>query len=312
MNKQLNIGHLSTAYHTNFVLMANDDLKKDLQKEIVWILFGTGPLMVDAFRKNQLDAGYMGLPPAIIGIAHGIPIKCVAGGHVNGTIMVAKKKYLELSQFKNNMYELLAQFKGKTIGTPSKGSIHDAILNYYLSKNHLLDQIEVKNYKQAEFIALDIKRGLLEAGVGTPSLAVFTSTILDSHIIIPASDLLPYNPSYGIFFHQHIIDNHPEIIVNFLNHHKEASKLLRDSPEKAAERIMRTYPIINKSFIKSVLEISPNYCISLSEEYINSTKNFMNTMLKLGYINKRLNTKEIFSFEFIKEVHPEKDHYYLV
>ena len=43
-------------------------------------------------ENNELDIGYIGLPPAIIGIEQGVPIKCVAGGHVEGTILCAKKK----------------------------------------------------------------------------------------------------------------------------------------------------------------------------------------------------------------------------
>ena len=66
--KELNIGHLSTAYHTNYILMETEDLRKDLKLNINWILFGTGPAMVKAFKVEKLDVGYMGLPPAIIGI----------------------------------------------------------------------------------------------------------------------------------------------------------------------------------------------------------------------------------------------------
>ena len=90
---RLSIGHLTTCYHSNFILMQNDDLKTQLNTEIEWKMFGTGPEMVAAFRNNELDIGYMGLPPAIIGIEKDVKIKCVAGGHVEGTIMCAKKKY---------------------------------------------------------------------------------------------------------------------------------------------------------------------------------------------------------------------------
>ncbi len=71
--------------------MEGDDLGNDLKIDINWILFGTGPAMIEAFKNKKLDIGYMGLPPAIIGIDKGVPIKCVAGGHVEGTIMIAKK-----------------------------------------------------------------------------------------------------------------------------------------------------------------------------------------------------------------------------
>ena len=76
---KLRIGHLSTAYHANFILMGNKGLRSDFNREIRWKLFGTGPAMVKAFQNKELDIGYMGLPPAIIGIEKGAPIKCVAG-----------------------------------------------------------------------------------------------------------------------------------------------------------------------------------------------------------------------------------------
>lgn len=305
----LNIGHLSTAYHTNFILMACRDLEINLSHELNWIFFGTGPLMVDAFREGKLDIGYMGLPPAIIGIDKGVPIKCVAGGHVEGTLMVAKKNYKNSYDFNSNIEKILIQFEGKSIGVPSKGSIHDVILNFYLKKYNLDKKIDVKHYKQAEYIALDMKRGKLEGGVGTPALAVFTSTIVDSHIIIPPDILWENNPSYGIFCHESIIENQPEIILDFLTNHKDASYLLRNSPSRAAERISETFKIINKNYAKSILEISPKYCIALSEGYIKATMQFVNSLHELEYINKNLTVKDIFTYEFIKKIHPEADHY---
>jgi len=307
--KILKVGHLSTAYHTNFVLMNNKEFQNDLNKEINWILFGTGPEMVHAFKNEELDIGYMGLPPAIIGVDNGVPIKCVAGGHIEGTVMIGKKGYKNISQLNENMYETLAQYNGKAIGVPSKGSIHDVILNHYLEKCDLLNEIKVKNYKQAEFIALDVEKDILEAGVGTPSLAVFASTIFNSQIIIPPSFLWPYNPSYGIFIHKDLIEYHPKVILKFLIHHKNASFLLRNSPIQAASIISKNIKVISKGYVESVLKISPKYCISLSDGYVNSTIDFVKILFSLNYIKRILNKKEIFNFIFINQIHPEAEHY---
>ena len=307
--EKLNIGHLSTAYHTNYILMESDDLKKDMKIEINWILFGTGPAMVKAFKEGTLDIGYMGLPPAIIGIDQGVPIKCIAGGHIEGTIMVAKSEYNTMKQLDNDLNRIFSQFKGKAIGVPSKGSIHDVILMYYLEKYNLLDEITVKNYEQAEFIANDMREGILEAGVGTPALAAFASTILESHLIIEAKDLWPNNPSYGIFVDKNFILTDPELVFKFLYHHKAASNLLRDSPLIAAKKIAKTFEIIDKNYAESVLKISPKYCISLSEGYVKTTMRFVKTLHNLEYIKHKLKLKEIFDFRFVNEVHPEPEHY---
>ncbi|MFX0041124.1 MAG: ABC transporter substrate-binding protein [Promethearchaeota archaeon] len=306
---KLEIGHLSTAYHTNYVLMESEELRKNLEIDINWILFGTGPAMVKAFKEGKLDIGYMGLPPAIIGIDKGVPIKCVAGGHVEGTIMVGKIQYNTKQQLDNSLNRVFSQFKGKSIGVPSRGSIHDVILNYYLKKFDLINEINVKNYEQAEFIAKDMKEGILEAGVGTPALAVFASTILESHLIIEAKDLWKNNPSYGIFAHKKLIQSKPELILQFLECHKWASSLLRNSPSTAAEKISKTFELINKNYAEAVLKISPKYCISLSDGYVEATKRFINTLYNLNYIKKIPNIDEIFDFFFVNKVHPEPEHY---
>ena len=289
--------------------MEGDDLENDLKMDINWILFGTGPAMIEAFKNKKLDIGYMGLPPAIIGIDKGVPIKCVAGGHVEGTIIIAKKEYKDMNQLDNNLAEVLSQFKGKLIGVTSKGSIHEVILSHFLKKYDLSNDVEVKNYGQAEFIALDMKKDILDAGVGTPALAVFASTILDSHIIVEPKHLWANNPSYGIFLHENLIENSPEIIIEFLNHHKKASYLLRNSQSLAAEKISKTFEIIDKNYAESVLKISPKYCISLSENYINATMEFVKTLKNLNYIKKELTAENIFDPKFIRKVHPEPDHY---
>ncbi|MBY9013066.1 MAG: ABC transporter substrate-binding protein, partial [Candidatus Lokiarchaeota archaeon] len=248
-------------------------------------------------------------PPAIIGIDKGVPIKCVAGGHVEGTIMIANKGYKTMANLDNDVSEVFSQFRGHAIGVPSKGSIHDVILNFYLKKYGLINEIEVKHYKQAEFIAIDMKKGILEGGVGTPALAVFSSTIFDSHLIIPPECLWKDNPSYGIFFHEDIIENEPEIVMKFLHHNKEASLILRESPSKAANIISKTFEILTEKYVSDVLKISPKYCIALSDGYIKSTMEFVRTLKDLGYIKKALKIKDIFDLTFVKKVHPEPEHY---
>lgn len=289
--------------------MNNRNFKKDLNAEIRWELFGTGPEMVKAFKSGRLHIGYMGLPPAVIGIANNVPIRCIAGGHIEGTTMIANKNFIKLKDLANDLQKTFKQFKGKKIGVPSKGSIHDVILNRYLYEFGLSNDIEIKNYSQAEFIATDMAKNLIEGGVGTPSLAIFASTVLDSHIIIPPEYLWPNNPSYGIFAHEKCIRNNPELIELFLLYHKKASYMLREKQNEAASIISKAIEITNQKYIKSVLKISPKYCIALSKEYIKTTMEFVDTLYHLKYIKKPLDPKDIFILDFVKKLHPESHHY---
>ncbi len=44
--KQLRVGHLTTAYHSNYLLMADEQLEKDLGIPITWRMFDNEPKCV--------------------------------------------------------------------------------------------------------------------------------------------------------------------------------------------------------------------------------------------------------------------------
>lgn len=77
MKKILRIGHLSTFYHTSFILMGTHWPEEKLDINVEWSMFGGGPAIVKAFEKGEVDIGYIGLPPVMIGIDRGVPITCV-------------------------------------------------------------------------------------------------------------------------------------------------------------------------------------------------------------------------------------------
>jgi NitT/TauT family transport system substrate-binding protein len=154
-----------------------------------------------------------------------------------------------------------------------------------------------------------MKNNKLEAGVGTPCLAVFASTLLESRLIISAENLWHNNPSYGVFFHVDLINNHPEWVLEFLTFHKKSATLIRESPNMAAKLIANTVEMATEEYIKAVLRISPKYCIALSNGYIKSTMEFVETLHRLGYIQRILTIEDIFDLQFIGKVHPEHHHY---
>ncbi len=75
--------------------------------------------MIEAFKSGNIDIGYIGLPPVMIGIKNGLKVKCIAGGHIEGTIMVASKSYCSFDE-SGNLNDVLKQFEGKTMGLPLK------------------------------------------------------------------------------------------------------------------------------------------------------------------------------------------------
>lgn len=307
MGEPLTIGHLSTVYHTSFILEGTDWLQK-AGIDAKWKLFASGPDIVRAFENKEIDLGYIGLPPVIIGVARGIPFKCIAGGHVEGTVMIAQKEYKGIDEL-GEPGLVLRQFEGKAIGTPPRGSIHDVIVRELIDK--LQYDIEVKNYPWADFVLDAMVDKEIPAAAGTPPLAVAARRFCGAKIVIPPHRLWPNNPSYGIVVRNEFMGSE-DTILTFLKLHEKACNFIRKKPGEAAEIVSRLTEIVDREFVLEAYRISPKYCSALSPEYVASTMGFVKVLRQLGYISRPVAEGEIFDYRFIKKVHPKKPHYNII
>lgn len=161
----IRIGHLSTFYHTAMLLMAEGTLEKKMEAHVQWKLFGTGPAIVNAFEKGELDLAYVGLPPAIIGIARGVRIKCIAGGHIEGTVVCGRNSDSGFPEI-DDLGAVLRQFSSLKIGVPGNGSIHDVILTDCLVRFDLNASVEVIHFPWADAIVEAMVKGEISAAIG--------------------------------------------------------------------------------------------------------------------------------------------------
>jgi NitT/TauT family transport system substrate-binding protein len=304
----LRIGHLSTFYHTAVLLMAREDTGRRLGDDIKWTLFGTGPAIVKAFERKEIDLAYIGLPPATIGIDHGVAITCIAGGHIEGTVLSARDSYRGFPEIKE-LGDILGQFSGLKIGVPAKGSIHDVILMEYIEKYGLRKEIEVVNFQWADQITEAIVRNEVAAAVGTPALAVAVTRFAEGRVLYPPSKLWPYNPSYGILADRDFLKERREKAELFLELHEEATSFLREDPSGAAAVISDYVGFIDKEFVFDTLQLSPKYCAQLTDAYIAASMEFVKVLRKLGYISREIPQDDIFDLSLIRKIHPAKDHY---
>lgn len=304
----IRIGYLSTMYHTSILIRSMQWLEKNgIQPE--WTLFGTGPAIIDALGRGELDLGYIGLAPTVIGIGRGAKIKCVAGGHVEGTVIIGKPNYQPVEPSSNGFAAALAQFTGRKLGTPRRGSLHDVFLRFYLAKYGLSDKVEVLNYEWADFIPDAIVKGEIDGAAGTPPLAVLSSIHLGTKIIIPPNLIWPNNPSYGIVTSQACLDTRQDLLETFLKIHKDASSFLRNRPNEAASMIAQEIRLVDEQFVLKTLAISPKYCAAISDEFAGSTLRLVPVLQELGYLGAKLGEAEIFNYNLIRKVHPEPAHY---
>jgi NitT/TauT family transport system substrate-binding protein len=290
------------------LLMAEGTLEQKMEAGVEWRLFGTGPAIVNAFEKGELDLAYVGLPPAIIGIARGVRIKCIAGGHIEGTVVCGRTSDRGFPEV-DDLGAVFRQFCGLKIGVPGNGSIHDVILTDCLDRFDLKASVEVIHFPWADAIVEAIVKGEVAAAIGTPALAVALERYAGGKILYPPAKLWPYNPSYGIVVYDEFAAGRRELVEAFLVAHESATSLIRSSPEEAAAIISEYVGFIDKAFVLDTLKVSPKYCAQLSDEYIRATMDFAAALRKLGYVNRNVLREEIFDTSLIRAVHPPGDHY---
>jgi NitT/TauT family transport system substrate-binding protein len=305
---KIRIGHLSTFYHTSILLLAGGDADARMGVEIEWRLMGTGPAIMNAFEQGELDLAYIGLPPAIIGMDRGVDVACVAGGHMEGTIMAAKSGWKDGIEA-GDLGTVLGQFRGRKIGVPGKGSIHDGSLRSCLEEQGLEREITIVNYPWADLVLEAVVRDEVSAAVGTPALAVAIKRFAGGRVLWPASGFWPHNPSYGIVADRDFLSRETETVERFLRLHEDATASIRARPHEAARLIAAFVAVVDEDFVMDTLTVSPKYCAKLTEEYITSTIQFVPVLMKMGYIKSEVSRERIFSPEFIGKVHPEKEHY---
>jgi NitT/TauT family transport system substrate-binding protein len=301
----IRIGHLSTMYHTAFLLRGSDLMERHgLSAE--WKLFASGPDIINAMQRGELDLGYIGLPPVIIGIDRGLRLACIAGGHVEGTVMIAGPDTRTLAEC-GDMRAFLSQFAGRAIGTPPRGSIHDVIVTTLLGEYGISD-VTVRNYPWADFLSDALQQGEIAAAAGTPALAVTARRYGTARLVVPPDRLWPFNPSYGIVAMREMLAE-KDLLLRFLAAHEAACELIRHEPARAAGIVAKTTGMVDPEFVLETYRISPKYCAALPPEYIASTMEFARVLHGLGYTSRVVGEGEIFGRTLIDEVHPGGHHY---
>ena len=288
--------------------MAGKQIERQLNIDADWQLYGTGPAIVQALEKKEIDIAYIGLPPAIIGIERGVNIKCIAGGHVEGTVLSGNSDFKGIPRT-DDLNEIFSQFQGYSIGVPGNGSIHDVILKEIIDRFGLAENIKVINFPWADQITEAAAKGVVQAAIGTPALAVALKHYSGFRVLYPPSRTWPNNPSYGILIDKDFLEKEREAAKGFLHLHEDAAFFLRNHQSEAAEIISGYTGFIDKEFVLETLAISPKYCAALTDAYMKATMEFVTCMKRLGYIQRDVLQEEIFDTSLIIEVHPEKDHY---
>jgi NitT/TauT family transport system substrate-binding protein len=262
---------------------------------------GPGPEIMKAFGRGELDLAYVGLPPAIIGIDQGIKVICVAGGHEEGTVMAGKPNWTGYPETVD-LGDVLKQFRGRRIGVPGKGSIHDVILRDCIEHYGLEREIEIKNYAWADMVTEAVVNDEVSAAFGTPALAVAIKRFAGGRC--SRLRLWPEGRATA-FLAEKDLRNRQELVKRFLVLLEEAEASLRGVGERRAIAdyvgiIDRGVRARNAAGLSDTAQLTKGCGIHPAVR---------EGAKRMGDIRREIPREEIFDTSLIDAVHPSKDHY---
>ena len=262
---------------------------KEINVEVEWTSFKSGPLINESFASGQQDIGVVGDVPAIIAKLSGqnnIIISNAAYGEKALAILVKSG-----SKIKN-----LSQLKGKKIAYV-KGSYAHHLLYVVLEKAGLtLDDIQSVNLDAGD-ISSAIESGEVDAGV---LWEPFITQLVDQNrvdVLVDGTNIKRGN--LVVMATKDYSTNNPEIIKTFLKVYNEAAKYIVDNPQEAAKLVSNDFGLSEDELVEVFKNF--NYSPKMSDDDILELKIVEEFLRKEKLISSKVDIDEFVDTSYLKD-----------
>ena len=251
------------------------------------IKFTSGPAYFSAFASKSIDVGFMGTPPAVVGIAQGVPMKIFAiENYAPGSEALVARK--------GSGIESLKTIKGKKIAT-KRGTSGDYALQSGLTKAGL-------TLSDITFVDLDVSalmpafnRGDIDAGWYWEP---WQGEMIDAggHQVVSDGEIGLHG---GIVWVAHTdwLASHSDAVARMLHAIDEATEVINKDPQKAASYIVAdmgvsqdlamrvltkeaTWPTMRQSW-------EPSYPLSINPSAMKANKGLIDALVSQAEFQKR-------------------------
>jgi NitT/TauT family transport system substrate-binding protein len=229
-----------------------------------------GPAQMLAFAAGDLDAGYVGIVPALISKSKGTDFKIVASANLEGSAIITKPE-IKSAQDLN----------GKTVGTPGVGTIQDALLSMFEKKFGI--STTHKSYSGPSTLPLDFEKGQIDAYIAWEPFVAEAFVKGLGNINYTSNDILPHHQCCVFYVSGKIFREQPDLAKRLVKVHFKAMKYVVDHPEDAkkifAERTGKSIDVVHESWKRMIWDYRLN---------VTSIKIFANYLIEQGKIESNV------------------------
>ena len=250
--------------------------------EVATIEFLAGPPFFAAFGSGSIDVGFMGTPPASVGIAQGVPMKIFA---VENYAFASEA----LVATKQSGIKSLKDLKGKRVATQRGTSGHYGLIRGLESVGLSL--------KDVHFVNLDVSvllpaftKGEVDAGwywepwQGEMREAGGVQIVTDDDVGAAGGIVWVARPDW--------LEKNPEAVARLLRSLDQASALLSKNPDQIARDLHKDIGV-SEALAQTVIgkeakwptmreEWDPNYVLSVNPSAVKQGKGLVSVLNKLA------------------------------
>lgn len=262
--------------------------KKLLEKnmpgiKVNWIQLSNTAAIREAMVAGKADAGFMAIPPFLIGLDKGMEWKIATGLSSSRTGLVTNKSSIK------SIKDFTSSDK---IALPQPGSVQHILLSMECEKvfndAKRLDNLIVAMSHPDGMNALIAK--------GDISAHFTSSPYLEKETTLGMKEILSSHDAFGGDFTfitavttNKFHDNNPATYDAFVKSVKEAMDYINENPEKAADELASAYNLTPEEVLRYIRSEGNKY-----SDKIKGMDEFMSFMERNGYISRKYNAKEIY------------------
>ena len=264
-------------------------LEKKLEEKlpgwtIEWKKLSNTAAIRESMLSGNLDIGFMGLPPFLIGFDRGMEWKIFTGlceapiglvtwkNDINSIADFSKKDRIALPQPGSIQHILLTMAAEKILGNPSVFDNRIVTMSHPDGMNALLSKKDVTaHFTSPPFIMKELE----EPGF---------------HLILSGKEAMGINFTFiGGTVKDSFADKYPAAVKTLNSVLDETINFIKDNPDKAAELLSPVYNIPKEDLRKYLTWEGMNFT-----RHINGMKRFITFMKRNNYLENEINEKDIF------------------
>lgn len=243
--EEIEMGYMPILPVAQAFLTLENGWLKDAGIEPKLVEFQNGPAMVQALIAEQLDVAHLGIGPAMVARAKGVPIKVVAASNAEQISVVALpdlKAAFDAGDAKT-AFARFAESHGRkpVIATFPIGSVPQTVLQYWVEKMLGLpaDAIDVI-YQGAAQVQQSLLTGAVDgAAILEPIVALTMAKIDGAGVVAKGSALFPGQPGAVLVVREALIERSPDLVQALVAAHAKATAALRDHPATTVEAVSK-------------------------------------------------------------------------